>query len=139
MSVLVFSLDDEQNGKENKVNRNVRRELTTAITNELTLAESLELDGDHDSAFYHLERAHVLGQASTRQHTRIHWRMFKLALKMRSPREIWGQIIRVVGAATKTPFGIFPRGNTGRADVWFFRPMPVPLDLQKILDEAEHR
>lgn len=56
--------------------------LITAITQELDLAESLQMSGDYHSAFYHLERAHVLGQASTYQHTRIHWRMFKLAFKL---------------------------------------------------------
>lgn len=107
--------------------------LFAAIAQELALAESLEESGDLNSAFYHLERAHVLGQASTYQHTRIHWRMFKLALRLRSPREIWGQIIRMIGASTKTPFGIYPIGNTGGSNVWFFKSMPIPEDLQRIL------
>ncbi|MBK6587794.1 MAG: DUF3703 domain-containing protein [Acidobacteria bacterium] len=64
--------------------------LATAISQELTLAESLVESGDLNLAFHHLERAHVLGQASTYQHTCIHWRMFKLAVRQRSPREIWG-------------------------------------------------
>lgn len=107
--------------------------LATAISQELALAGSLVESGDFHLAFYHLERAHVLGQASTYQHTRIHWRMLKLAIKQRSPREIWGQIVRIVGASTKTPFGIYPAGNTGGANVWFFKSMPVPEDLAKIL------
>lgn len=105
-------------------------------------AEILEADrkianGDLSSAFGHLERAHVLGQASTFDHTRVHWRMFRLALMIYSAREIWGQIIRIIGAATKTPLGIYPKGNTGGADVWFFKPMPVPDDLQEILNQAK--
>lgn len=63
--------------------------------------------------------------------------MFKLAIRMHSPREIFGQIIRIIGAATKTPFGIYPRGNTGGANVWFFKPMPVPQDLQELLNKAD--
>ncbi|MEQ1644841.1 MAG: DUF3703 domain-containing protein [Pyrinomonadaceae bacterium] len=110
--------------------------LATAISQELTLAESLVESGDLNLAFHHLERAHVLGQASTYQHTCIHWRMFKLAVRQRSPREIWGQIVRLIGASTKTPFGIYPTGNTGGANVWFFKSMPVPDDLKKILDTA---
>lgn len=66
--------------------------LATAISHELSLADSLVESGDLHLAFYHLERTHVLGQASTYQHTRIHWRMFKLAVKDRSPREIWGKV-----------------------------------------------
>ena len=107
--------------------------LTATISEELGLADSLVETRDLNLAFHHLERAHVLGQASTYQHTRIHWRMFKLAVMQRSPREIWGQIIRIIGASTKTPFGIYPKGNTGGADVWFFKTMPIPEDLQKIL------
>jgi len=51
-------------------------------------------------------------------------------------REILGQILRIAGASTKTPFGIYPVGNTGRANVYFFKKMPVPADLQQILDKA---
>lgn len=109
------------------------------IETELSLADSLTKTGDYHSAFYHLERAHVLGQASTYQHTRVHWRMFKLAIKQRSPREIWGQIVRIIGASTKTPLGIYPTGNTGGSNVWFFKPMPIPSDLQQILDRSDHQ
>ncbi|MBK6586714.1 MAG: DUF3703 domain-containing protein [Acidobacteria bacterium] len=91
------------------------------IESELKIASEFREQGDRASAFRDLERAHVLGQASTVDHTRIHWKMLKLGLQMRSPREIWGQLIRIVGAATKTPLGIYPKGNTGGANVWFFR------------------
>lgn len=110
--------------------------LVMAIAQEIALAESLEMNGDPQSAFYHLERAHVLGQASTYHHTRIHWLMFKLAIKLRSPGEIWGQIVRIIGASTKTPFGTYPVGNTGGANVWFFKSMPIPEDLQRILKDG---
>ncbi len=111
--------------------------LAKNINAEIDLANRRLAENDVVGAFKHLERAHVLGQASTYQHTRIHWRMFKLALRMRSPREIWGQLIRIVGAGTKTPLGIYPTGNTGGADVWFFKPMPIPADLQEMLDKAK--
>ena len=107
--------------------------MALAINEEVRLADDLAGAGDLHDAFAHLERAHVLGQASTYHHTRVHWRMFKLGIKLRSPREIWGQIIRIIGAAAKTPFGIYPTGNTGGADVWFFQRMPVPEDLESIL------
>lgn len=112
--------------------------LMEAMRMEISIADQLTEQGSIQDAFHHLERAHVLGQSSTFEHTRVHWRMLKLGFRLGSIREIWGQFIRIVGAATKTPFGIYPRGNTGGTDVWFFRPMPVPPDLQKILDEAEH-
>jgi hypothetical protein len=111
--------------------------LSRHIEGELALVRQFEERGDLTSAFRHLERAHVLGQAITFVHTRIHWQMFKLALRMKSLREILGQVIRIVGAATKTPLGIYPTRNTGGANVWFFKRMPVPGDLQQIIDKAK--
>lgn len=109
-------------------------DLAKHIELELDNALSAQVSGNLDLAFSHLERAHVLGQSSTLTHTRVHWAMLKVGLKRRDVREIWGQIVRIVGAATKTPFGIYPTGNTGGANVWFFKPLPIPLDLQRLLD-----
>lgn len=111
--------------------------LRHAIDTELSMAASCESVGNLAAAFRHLERAHVLGQAITFDHTRVHLKMLKLGWKMRSPREVFGQIIRVIGAATKTPFGIYPTGNTGGSNVWFFKRMPVAEDLQQILEHAK--
>lgn len=118
------------------MNRENNQVVIAAITHELVLADTFVMNGDFHLSLYHLERAHVLGQPSTYQHTRIHWRMFKLAIKQRSPREIWGQIVRIIGASTKTPVGIYPQGNTGEANVWFFKPIPIPDDLQRILKDG---
>ena len=106
------------------------------IEREIAAAEAALARGDRDAAFAHLERAHVLGQSITVDHTRIHWLMLKAGWRRRDPREVWGQLIRIVGAATKTPFGIYPKGNTGGANIYFFKPMPIPADLEKILKEA---
>jgi hypothetical protein len=110
--------------------------LKEKIDTEIAAADEMATVGQLAKAFHHLERAHVLGQALTRDHTRVHWRMFKLGLRMRSSREVWGQFIRIIGAATKTPLGIYPTGNTGGSNVWFFKPMQVPPDLAAILDQA---
>lgn len=112
-------------------------DLQDHIIREIRLADDREREGEFEKAYRHLERAHVLGQAMTREHTRVHLRMLALAWKMRDVREIFGQLIRIVGAATKTPFGIYPTGNTGGANVWFFERMPVPGDLQQLLDRAK--
>ena len=111
-------------------------DLKPYIDYEIRQASELSAAGHDAEAFSHLERAHVLGQGITREHTRVHWLMFKSAVRRRDAREIWGQLIRIIGAATKTPLGIYPTGNTGGANVWFFKPMPVPDDLKKILDRA---
>ena len=106
------------------------------IRAELRESERLTAEGDLASAFARLERAHVLGQSSTYYHTLVHIRMLKLGFRSRSLREVAGQIFRIVGAATKTPLGMYPKGNTGGANVWFFRSMPIPPDLQELIDRS---
>ncbi len=107
--------------------------LRELIAKEIELADDRLSVGAITEAFSHLERAHVLGQGITFEHTRVHWRMLKIGWQAKHWREIFGQLIRIVGAATKTPFGIYPSGNTGGSDVWFFKRMPIPDDLQKML------
>lgn len=109
--------------------------LRQAIEAEIKAADEMLKNGKTDAAFSHLERAHVLGQSITVDHTRVHALMLKIGWKRKDVREIFGQLIRIIGAATKTPFGIYPKGNTGGANVYFFKPMPIPPDLQAILEE----
>ena len=96
---------------------------------ELRAAREADARGDARTSFRHLERAHVLGQASTMQHVRVHWRMLLWAIRQRSGGEGLGQVLRIVGAATKTAIGLVPEGNTGGANVSAIRPMPIPSDL----------
>lgn len=91
---------------------------------------------DPQAAFLHLERAHVLGQASTREHVRVHAQMLLWAVRHRDLREGLGQVMRLFGAASKTVFGWVPSGNTGGARVSPFRPMPIPEDLAGIIRRA---
>ena len=91
---------------------------------------------DETNAFAHLERAHVLGQASTREHVRVHWRMLRWAWRHRDAREFAGQALRIVGAATKTFIGLVPAGNTGGANVSAVRPMPLDPELAAIIEKA---
>ena len=51
-------------------------------------------------------------------------------------REIAGQCLRIVGAATKTAIGLIPAGNTGGSNVGPFTRVPVPEDLADILAEV---
>ncbi|MCX7042807.1 MAG: DUF3703 domain-containing protein [Gammaproteobacteria bacterium] len=106
------------------------------VAAELALAREAELAGRHDDGFRHLERAHVLGQASTAHHVRVHWRMLCWGLRHRQAGEVAGQLLRLVGAITKTAIGLLPEGNTGGANVSAVKPMPVPEDLAEILRSA---
>lgn len=107
------------------------------IDAEIEKAEILVTQGDSETAFNHLERAHILGQAITYEHTRVHFLMLKIGWKRKDLREICGQIFRIIGASTKTPFGIYPTGNTGGANVSPFQPMPISEDLQAILRQTK--
>lgn len=103
---------------------------------ELQAAQAAEQAGDPSSAFRHLERAHVLGQASTVQHVRVHMKMLMWGLRHHDRREILGQVTRLIGAATKTWAGLIPRGNTGGASVSAFKPMAIPDDLAGLIAVA---
>jgi hypothetical protein len=97
------------------------------------LDAAAELQANPAASFRRLERAHVLSQTSTREHVRVHWHMLAWGLQQRDAKEIAGQILRIVGAATKTAFGLVPIGNTGGANVSPLKPMPVAGDLAEIL------
>ena len=47
-----------------------------------------------------------------------------------------GQLLRIVGAATKTFIGLVPAGNTGGANVSAVRPMPLDPELAAIIEKA---
>lgn len=111
------------------------RRIRPFVRYELAAAARRESCGDFTSAFRHLERAHVLAQASTAEHVRVHWAMFGWALRQNLSGEAWGQAWRIAGAFLKTWLWV-PVGNTGGADVSGFKPMPVPPDLQRCIDTA---
>ena len=112
------------------------RNIRPHVDAELRLAARAEACGRASEAFAHLERAHVLGQASTVQHVRTHVRMFVWGWKQRNVRECFGQALRLAGAATKTVFGLVPSGNTGGSNVSPFKPLPVAPELAALIRSA---
>jgi Protein of unknown function (DUF3703) len=111
------------------------RRIRPFVQYELDAAARREARGEFSAAFGHLERAHVLGQASTVEHVRVHCAMFGWALRQNVAAEAVGQAWRIVGAFLKTWLWV-PVGNTGGAGVSGFRPMHVPADLQRLIDTA---
>lgn len=87
---------------------------------------------DFEVAFRHLERAHVLAQRMTLRHTFVHWRMLMAGLRRSDLREAVGQMPRIVASILFSRLWV-PRGNTGRARVSAFKPMPVPDDLRHLV------
>lgn len=86
-------------------------------------------------AWRHLERAHILGQPWPREHTYVHWVMMQFGIKIKSGREILGQIPRLLVGGVKSFVGNIPVGNTGGANVPPLQPMEIPDDLKSILQQ----
>jgi len=106
------------------------------VTRELEQATAAERDGDFSLAFEHLERAHVLGQTSTREHVRVYWEMLRWGAGQGELREVAGQILRLIGASTLTALGFVPSGNTGGSNISAFRRVTIPEDLLLIIEAA---
>lgn len=112
--------------------RNILPHVEAALSD----ARRARANGDLADEFKHLEIAHVLGQESTRLHTKVHWLMLTYAIRQSAPREFFGQLLRIIGAATKTVFGLVPQGNTGGANVSPFKPMPIAPEVKQLIDQA---
>ena len=110
--------------------------LKTAYSHEWTLAQAARRAGDFDRAFHHFERAHILGQRHTWLHVKSHLGLLQVGWQRHDGREIVGQLMRIVAAALFSRIWV-PIGNTGGANVSATQPMPLPTDLQAILDEED--
>ncbi|RTE66102.1 DUF3703 domain-containing protein [Amphritea opalescens] len=117
--------------------RGFSQKIAPYVEIELANAKRESSGGDAQQAFVYLERAHVIGQESTYWHVKVHILMLVWAVRNRSFREVFGQVFRIVGAATKTVFGLVPSGNTGGANVSPFKAMPTPPDLAALIQKAK--
>lgn len=108
--------------------------LRTAFEQQLATARDLLRRGEYQQSVVHLERAHVLGQAHVVPHTRSHWLMLLVELRRRRPAAIVGQALRLVLGALGSAIGVVPVGNTGGTDISMFKRLPIPPELQRIID-----
>ena len=106
--------------------------LRAAIRCEWDNSRVAAASGDLDTAFRHLERAHILSQRLTGMHVRTHLSMLALGWRRRDAREVLGQLSRTLAAACFSRIWV-PLGNSGGANVGAFKPMTVPRDLEVIL------
>jgi hypothetical protein len=114
--------------------RSKRTELRERWADERTEARSARQRNDVEDEWRYLERAHVLSQPMAVPHVRTHIAMLGFGLRRRDRREIVGQLMRLVVAAPGTWTGRYPVGNTGGANVSALKPMPIPDDLQAVLN-----
>ena len=111
-----------------------RTELRERWAEERTAARAARQRNDVEGEWGQLERAHVLSQPMAVPHVRTHVAMLGYGLRRRDRREIVGQLVRLVVAAPGTWTGRYPVGNTGGANVSALKPMPIPDDLQAVLN-----
>ena len=116
-----------------------RAGLRTAWASERALARDARERRDPTAEWHHLERAHILSQPMAGPHVRTHVTMLGYGFRHRDRKEIVGQVLRVLVAAPGSWTGKYPVGNTGGANVSAMKPMPIPDDLQEVLDAQPRR
>lgn len=104
---------------------------------EILLAEEAFDKKHYQQSWRHLERAHILGQSYPLEHTAVHWKMLKFGIKLKSGKEIIGQIPRLLVGGVKSFVGIIPVGNTGGANVPALKSMEIPEDLLLIINNCK--
>ncbi len=87
-------------------------------------------------AWHHLERAHIIGQKYPYAHTCVHWKMLQFGIKIKSRKEVIGQIPRLLFGGVKSFVGKIPVGNPGGANVPPLRPFPIEQELREIFINA---
>jgi hypothetical protein len=92
--------------------------------------------GDLTKAWGHLERAHIIGQRYPFAHTFVHWKMLQFGFRIKSSKEVIGQIPRLLVGDVKSFVGKVPVGNPGGANVPPMKPFPIATDIQAIFVKA---
>jgi len=105
-------------------------------------AKELESFSEHfvnknlQNAWYHLERAHIIGQQYPYQHTYVHFKMLQFGFKIKSTKEVIGQIPRFLVGGVKSFIGKIPIGNPGGANVPPLKSFPIEQEIQEIFAKA---
>lgn len=122
-----------------KLNTQMPAALKPFYEQELVQAKN-ELEEKHyQQSWRHLERAHILGQPYPVAHTAVHWKMLGFGIKIKSGKEIIGQIPRLLVGGIKSFVGKVPVGNTGGANVPPLQAMEIPEDLVHIINNTKHK
>ncbi len=92
--------------------------------------------GNLTKAWNHLERAHIIGQRYPYAHSYVHWKMLQFGFRIKSGKEIFGQIPRLIFGGVKSFVGKVPVGNPGGSNVPPLKPFPIDKELQDIFTRA---
>jgi hypothetical protein len=118
-----------------KIHTTMPDRLKPFFLEELEIAGRFFLMKDFRSSWYHLERAHIIGQPYPYHHTLVHWKMLLFGFKIKDIKEIIGQIPRLVVGGVKSFVGEIPVGNTGGANVPPLKSMEIPAELKNIIED----
>lgn len=115
-----------------RFNTKIPKHLKQAYNEELKQYSFCLVNKQYGNAWRYLERAHIIGQNYPYEHTLAHWKMFRFGFKIKSGKEILGQIPRLIFGGIKSFIGKIPVGNPGGANVPPLKPFPISKDLQDI-------
>ncbi|MFK8103680.1 MAG: DUF3703 domain-containing protein [Saprospiraceae bacterium] len=119
-----------------KFNTRIPASLKPFYQLELSNYQSAYSKGNLTTAWQHLERAHILGQQYPFAHSFVHWKMLQFGIKIKSGKEIMGQIPRLIFGGIKSFVGNVPVGNPGGANFPPLKPFPIAKELQDIFLQA---
>ena len=119
-----------------KLNTVMPKSLKPFFQKELNDYKAAILHNDLHTAWRHLEKAHVIGQAYPYEHSYVHWKMFLFGIKIKNTKEIIGQIPRLLVGGVKSFVGKIPVGNTGGANVPPLKSLPIEEEIVDIFRKA---
>ncbi len=119
-----------------KFNTALPKELKPHFDKELLAYENDLNNRSLQQAWKHLETAHVIGQSFPCEHSYVHWKMLQFGFRIKSVKEIIGQIPRLLIGGVKSFVGKVPIGNTGGANIPPLKPLPIAPELEQLLSKA---
>ena len=119
-----------------KFNTILPEKLKPYYLHELSAYQNSIVNKDLHSAWNHLERAHVIGQAYPWPHTYVHWKMLQFGISIKSWKEVLGQIPRLLVGGVKSFVGKIPVGNTGGANIPPLKPLPIDPEILVMFKKA---
>jgi hypothetical protein len=116
-----------------KVYTTMPKALMPFYKKEIAAAHLSLVSSNFQNCWYHLERAHIIGQKYPYEHSLVHWKMLQFGIKIKSSKEVIGQIPRLIFGGVKSFVGHIPIGNTGGSNVPPLKTMEMPNDIQEII------
>ena len=101
---------------------------------EMTAYKVARQQNDLEAIWFHLERAHIIGQRYPCQHAASHWEMLKVGLWQVNIVETSGQLIRLLLSAPFSFINHIPVGNPGSTRFPLTKTSEVPMDIQQMFD-----